>query len=275
MNMLRGRAARCWFVCAWIVFLLSARALAQDAYGLGTGTEGPYTATTLNDVVNRYAAVTGNSSGAVVPVNTTAGFAPGNLVMVWQVQGGPFSAGSSGAIDLASANVGHYELARISSVGATSLTLDHALVHSYGPGAQVVRIPEFTTVNVPAGTRIVAPPWNGSVGGIVAFVATGAVTVNGAIDVSGRGFRGGGRSNNYCHLACNCGQDSGPLNDPTCNEAARRGEGLDRMGFGTCGIGRLANGAGGGGSHNAGGGGGGNGGAGSVGGNAWCSSAQT
>ena len=47
-----------------------------------------------------------------------------------------------------------------------------------------------------SGGSITAPSWNGITGGIVAVSVSGTCTLNGDIDVSGKGFRGGVRDNN-------------------------------------------------------------------------------
>ena len=58
---------------------------------------------------------------------------------------------------------------------------------------QVVRVPTFASVTIPAGTSITAPAWNGRTGGIVAFSVRNDLAVFGSIDVTGKGFRGGPR----------------------------------------------------------------------------------
>ncbi|PZV16204.1 MAG: hypothetical protein DCF20_08665 [Pseudanabaena sp.] len=55
---------------------------------------------------------------------------------------------------------------------------------------QVVRVPQYSTSTLGSAT---SPFWNGSTGGIVVYDVAGNLNLNGgAIDVSGRGFRGGG-----------------------------------------------------------------------------------
>lgn len=50
---------------------------------------------------------------------------------------------------------------------------------------------EFRNVTVEAGATLTALPWNGASGGSLRIVATGTVTIDGAINLSGRGYRGG------------------------------------------------------------------------------------
>ncbi|MEM9936404.1 MAG: IgGFc-binding protein, partial [Bacteroidota bacterium] len=58
---------------------------------------------------------------------------------------------------------------------------------------QVVRIPRYNNLNVPAGATLTGSPWDGRRGGIVAAEVIGTMTINGIINMTGRGFRGGHR----------------------------------------------------------------------------------
>ena len=198
------------------------------------------------------------------------------MVLVFQTRGslGTLLPGSPIAVDLSARRVGKYELARVASVTATNVTLTHGLVNAYDANVtQVVTVPEYTTVNVAAGASLVAKAWDGTTGGVLAFLATGAVTNAGTIDVSGRGFQGG--------LAITSPQLGGGGGAPTGCEnlvnrpngggilagGAHKGESIDSTAFSTVttyttdervfGRGNVASGGGGGNCFNAGGGGGG------------------
>lgn len=56
--------------------------------------------------------------------------------------------------------------------------------------AQVVRVPHFQNVIIQAGGKLTASPWNGLSGGLIVFRAAGEVTVDGAIEGAGLGYRG-------------------------------------------------------------------------------------
>lgn len=56
---------------------------------------------------------------------------------------------------------------------------------------QVIRVPQYSDLTIESSASIVASEWDGDSGGIVAFDVLGTLTLNGAIDVSARGFRGG------------------------------------------------------------------------------------
>lgn len=236
---------------SWTIAFLAALAVpantwaSPDSYGLGDGHNGAFMASMPAQTINVYTALTAPASAGsrTLTVASTTGIAAGDLVLVWQVQGGPYASGTTGPLDLTAGPVGAYDLVRVASVSGTTLTLSTALQESYAAtGAQVVRVPEFTTVTVPSGTAITAPAWDGTTGGIVAFLARGAVNLEGAIHADGRGGRGGAVSENICNASCACAasDDVGSLDDPTCGQG-RRGEGLDRStsGYGpmACGVG--------------------------------------
>ncbi len=72
-----------------------------------------------------------------------------------------------------------------------TITLAQPLNANYVAGAQVRVVPQFTNVTISTGATYSAKPWNGSVGGILAFVANGTVNVSGVLSATGKGFRGG------------------------------------------------------------------------------------
>ena len=170
-----------------------------DNYGLGDRHHGAHTATP-SQVVNTYAAVTTAASpgATAVTVASATGIAAGDLVLVWQVQGGAYMSGAAGPVPLSADTAGNYDVARVTAVTGATLTIAPALTGTYAAvGAQVIRVPEYTTVNVPTGASLTAPAWNGATGGVVAFLATGRVTLAGAINANALGGRGGAASNNF------------------------------------------------------------------------------
>ncbi len=242
-----------------------------DTYGLGTGKDGALAPSAAGTVINAYAPLTapaapGDSS---ITVGTTTGFATNDLVMIMQMTGivpEPPSGGPS-PVDLTNDPVGRWELARLTGVTGSTMTLDVPLVNSYAANVtQVIRVPEYTTVTINFGRSITAPAWNGSTGGVVAFLANGQVTnlaPTGGIVVTGKGFRGGQP------VVDSSGTTGCTGLDEPAQAGARKGEGIaaTRYGPAQTGYGRVANGGGGGVCLNSGGGGGGNGGAGGQGGN--------
>ncbi|RKG67667.1 adhesin, partial [Corallococcus terminator] len=170
----------------------------SDPFFLGTGGS-HYTARNPDTVINDYAQVTKPvAAGASrIPVLSTQGFAAGDLVLVIQMQGmgSTLGEGNPFAIELTEGQVGTWELTRVERVHLDkeeALELKAPLVQSYAASVtQVVRVPEYEDITIPKGTSVVAREWDGSTGGVVAFVARGTVANHGLIDASARGFRGG------------------------------------------------------------------------------------
>ncbi|WP_224243423.1 adventurous gliding motility protein AgmC [Hyalangium gracile] len=251
------------------VFMCALPALAgEDIYGVGSGRNGPLTLGSGNSIINAYARMTAARSpgDTILAVNTTTGFGGGDLVMIIQTTGitpEPPSGGPAN-IDLSSSQVGRWELARLSGVTGTTMTMTQPLLYSYAAtGAQVVRVPEYTNVTVQGTAALIARPWDGSIGGVLAFLATGDVTISATLTVASRGFRGGQFVRDTT-ATLNCSGLDQPA--PT---GAQKGEGIavSRYGSSHTGYGRVANGAGGGVCSRAGGGGGGAAGVGGGGGN--------
>ena len=260
-----------------LLLLAPAAAWADDGFfGLGNGHDGvfpPGGPSPNPAVVNVYMSLVQQDNANQVTVDDASSLSNGDLVLLWQAGGlAAGSSGSSSAVTIAGTSVGQRELARVTNVnhGTQQLTLTSsdtaslALANTYFSGiTQVVRVPEFTTVTVASGA-IAAQSWNGSTGGIVAFLASGAVQVDGSINADGAGFRGGDKKlggipdNNTGCLS----KDLAPPDGQT------RGEGVGgsiAAGLDT-GFGNVANGGGGGDCSQTGGGGGGNAGKGGLGG---------
>ncbi len=251
-----------------LIFLSFDALSADDNVFLGNGHSGSSTVSVANIVVNVYSGLTANAPAGqnFVTISNTTGFASGDLVMVWQTAQSTSenTSTASAATDLTSQPVGRWEFARITGLTATKLTFSSTLKFAYSsPGAQAIKVPEYTSVTINAAGSIVASPWDGTSGGIVVFLATGTVTNNGTVSSVGRGFRGGIFSNDG---GATTGGSALDLLPPT---AGRKGEGvtINRFGATYGGRGTFANAGGGGSGFKSGGGGGGSVGAGGNGGN--------
>jgi len=145
---------------------------------------------------------------------------------------------------------------------------------------QVIRVPRFQ--NLTLNSNIETTAWNGKVGGVIAFVVSEDLNLNGyTINASGKGFRGGyqnvrpsGSSSNIITTTDNTlssGKGEGISGTPRFmwNGINAVDYGINWIGYmgGDYGRGAAGNAGGGGNIHNAGGGGGGNGGFGGIGGN--------
>ncbi|MCB9672318.1 MAG: hypothetical protein H6734_22770, partial [Alphaproteobacteria bacterium] len=253
-----------------------------DVYGTGTGIDG---ALNVNDTrtINAYAAVTAASAAGSsnVTVDSTAGFTVGGLVLVHRTRRNAFTSGNdaSPAIDISTADVGAYELARVTAIAGNVVTFDQPLLRGVEANrAQIVTVPEHTSVTVRPAGHIQASPWNGTKGGVVAFLANGVLDVRGEIETDGAGYRGGVFVNQGGTYGCSAlDYPNTDAADPNRNvRAGRKGEGLGvDFTADITGRGNRSSGAGGGNCHNAGGGGGGHRGRGGTGGNSWPGSIGT
>jgi hypothetical protein len=243
------------------------------------GVDGALTVNAANTVLNQYAVLATDAAAGASSISVTnvadltspahGALAAGDVVLILQAQGATIDQTDSAAYGTVSnlGNAGRYELVSVTGVQGNTIQLSTAcggLAHSYSAagGAQVVRVPQYTTLTVANGASVVAPAWNGQTGGVVALVAQTSINLNGPVDVSARGFRGGAVDN-----------DTDPSGAPfvtgfrsaASTFGAEKGESI--AGFqaaysnGRYGRGAPANGGGGGNGHNAGGGGGANGGA--------------
>ncbi len=239
------------------------------------GVDGALTVNTVNTVVNQYAvlgadaAVGANSIGVTAIGDLTSAtlgpLSAGDLVMIIQMQGATIDASDTAQYGTVTAlnNAGRYEIIGVAGTTGNTINLNTScggLKYAYTAAGhvQVVRVPQFTTLTVAAAGSITAPAWDGQRGGVVAVHAQSTVTLNGLVDVSGKGFRGGAAENN----SANPGSNVVVFRSAADTDGAEKGEGI--AGYqaayvnGRYGRGAPANAGGGGNSHNAGGGGGAN-----------------
>lgn len=153
---------------------------------------------TVNDLKSAMStsASTGQTS---INVYDPAGFQIGQEVLIVQVKG---------------AGAGNYEFAYLSAVVGNTLYLQSALMRSYTVDSlsrvQVIHVPHYRNVTVQSGGTLTADYWDGNRGGIVAFRASGTVSIAGSLSMNGGngqnalsdqggggiggGFRGGNNS---------------------------------------------------------------------------------
>jgi uncharacterized repeat protein (TIGR01451 family) len=198
--------------------LLARPALAASAC-TNPGKDGP--APSLSGVVNSYypgsgTASAGSTSVAVGAIDTSGGgsskaISAGDLVMIVQMQDADIStsndssyggsAPGQGMVALNGAGLYEYATVAPSYAGGSPVLLASPLVNTYrtqGVGAssgqrtfQVIRVPQYSSAVF--GGTINAAGWNGATGGVAVVDVAGQLSWNsGAIDVTGRGFRGGG-----------------------------------------------------------------------------------
>jgi Domain of unknown function DUF11 len=254
-----------------LVFLSSLLAASQ-AFAWQPGKDGAGNITGANTVVNTYYTVPGNlNSGATtVTLSSTAGLSVGDVLMIYQAQGATIDTSDSesyGSITSLN-NAGNYEFVNVLSVAGSTVTISDfcggGLLNNYTATGkiQVVRVPQYTTLTISGSGSIVATPWDGASGGIVAAFVQSTATIGGAgINVSGQGFRGGVIEQATSPVGANLVSSFRSTAD---TDGAEKGEGIagsqaDYDAQGRYGRGAPANGGGGGNGHNAAGGGGANG----------------
>lgn len=244
-------------------------------------------------IVNEYTDLTADASAGTATISVgnsnlnlngyfpvTGALSAGDLILIIQMQGvtmniddapigmgfdftWPSSDTDWGAI-LNYNNCGNYEFAEVMSVpSGTSIELRCGLQFDYTASGhvQIVRVQRYSDLTVTAAGQITAPAWDGTTGGIVAIEVENNATINGSIDVSSVGFRGGSLVGDNVTSAGN-GQWGGPMAD----DGAEKGEGVGGYHTEYDAVssrymkGAPANAGGGACGENAGGGGGGNGG---------------
>lgn len=250
------------------------------------GKDGAETISSAGVIFNRYSVVTATASagtntitvanitdldasniaGAANNPYTTAALKFGDLIMIIKMQGATINTTNALAYGTVTANnnVGVYELKTIIGTTGNVITVCNNLANTYTVGGtervQVVRIPRLSSLTINGGASLTCTAWSGSFkGGIVAVEVNGNTVINGSINVSGSGYRGGAVDNNT----------TGPPGtsnyvSTSSNDGGEKGEGIagyqtDYDAAGRYDRGAPANGGGGGVSHNSGGGGGANG----------------
>lgn len=177
---------------------LVAVVLSQTCAGFGDGSSGPLNVESGAVQINQAFALTRSAPAGATEVvldgaATGSMPAPGSLVALHQIQvQTPGGVGAPNLFSARSLNTGHVVFARVASTSGLTVVLTEPLPRGFvEPRAQLVTVPQYTTVNVAAGARLVAPAWNGTAGGLLVLVAQGDVRLDGALDARARGFRGG------------------------------------------------------------------------------------
>ncbi|HVO31903.1 MAG TPA: hypothetical protein VMV18_14250 [bacterium] len=231
----------------------------------GDGHSGPLTVATSQTVTPNTCHVALAASGTTIGVDSATGLTAGDAILVWQVQDDIAADNATTPLTVLG-SAGRFEVARIAQVSGTNVKTAAPLTGTYASAgtrtAQLCTVPEYTTVMVQTSGAIRATAWNGATGAVVAFFASGQVTIGGAVDAAGLGFRGGDAS----QLDTGANTDTETLTSTDPQAGGGKGEGLDARGFRNYARGNIATGAGGGNPQGGGGAGGGNGGAGGAGG---------
>ena len=177
---------------------------ADDDLLRGTGVDGPLTVSSSLDLSSSGFApswpVTAIAGATVVVAGDASALQAGDELIILNLHGS----------DAAQASVGTWEFASVGSASADTITLLLAVAGTFGEASNadlsdqaifVQRVPHFTELWVEATGRITTEAWTGSLGGVIALRATGAVVVEagGAIEADALGYWGGDTSDvNNC-----------------------------------------------------------------------------
>jgi hypothetical protein len=183
---------------------------------------GLVTIAAANQLINSYYPGTGNplmgqsslTVGTLDSRGSTTALAVGDLVLIVQMQGAELNTANSDsygngiaggpASGALSTNLyaGYYEYNTITGISGSTITFTYTLANSYYTQAftsstslrnyQVIRVPRYYDLTIDPGASVTAPAWNGSTGGVVVLDAVNTITLNGSVNVTGLGFRGGG-----------------------------------------------------------------------------------
>ncbi len=216
----------------------------------------------ISGIINSYTSVTA-ITGVNISVTSSVGFSVTGKVLIIQMKGAAINQTNTlsyGDI-LSYNNAGNYEYAIVTAINGNTITIQSPLCRQYTIAdlVQLITVPQFTNPTVTA--TLLAQDWNGTTGGVLVFDASGTVTLNADIDVSGNGFTGGAT----CLSGFGCSNTNFFLG---LGSGGVKGESIAQyIGGQEGGMGKIANGGGGGNPGNCGGGGGGNFGSGGIGGN--------
>jgi hypothetical protein len=191
----------------------------SPAFNPGTGADGDVTVqynTNINttslsagrscadggDAVNYNITAFPSSTTATLSATPSTGcLAVGDEVLIINLQG------TYTAMD----NVGNYETLEIANVSGTTITFKTAKKNYYGDGladdtnlgtststqrVMLQRVPNYRNLTVNSGVNFYPSTWNGVKGGVIFFRASVSANINGTIDVSGIGYRGGSAGGN-------------------------------------------------------------------------------
>ncbi|MCU0439968.1 MAG: Ig-like domain-containing protein [Raineya sp.] len=232
------------------------------------GKDGNRTIATTNTIVNQYTTLqTDVTAGAtqivvtdVTQLSNPTPIGRGDLILIIQMQGATITNTNDFTYGTISNynGAGNYEYAYVTGTIGNTIQLSCTLAQGYRVAGrtQIVRVPQYQTLTISAGASVTASAWNGTRGGIVAIYAQNIV-LDGSINVSNLGFRGGVLENTSANNQAN-------FVSTNANAGGEKGESI--AGFqteynalgGRFGRGAPANGGGGGNGNNAGGGGGAN-----------------
>lgn len=225
------------------------------------------TSNLLSGTINSYTPVT-LISGCSIEVSDASAFNLGNRVVIIQMKGAGIDTSNTANFGTISNlnSCGNYEFCHVSSISGNTIFLTAALQRTYDVTGSVQLIKVSQHSNATVTSPVTCPAWNGSSGGVVIIECSEILTFSDDIDVRGKGFALG----NVSPTGYNCPGSFDYFYPSTSYFGAEKGEGISTLSSSKRnGMGKRANGGGGGNNVNAGGGGGSNFGKGGNGGFSW------
>ena len=206
----------------------------------------------ISGIINKYSPVVDICNKNVVTVEDPQLFDVGNTVLILQMQGAQID--ESNTINFGNIkdikNAGNYEVNKIDRINGNTIKLKFELDNNYDIDGtvQLIYVPVFDSVSV---CNLSCLPFDGRKGGVLIFFSN-HTQIEGNIDLSGLGFRGG-----QVEHAPDIVQNFRSFFSANSLDGGKKGEGianyiLDKQ----YARGKQANGGGGGNNHNTGGGGG-------------------
>ncbi len=220
-----------------------------------------------SQTINAYAQVTAINGNMLTVANlneTFHSFLIGEKVIIMQMQDNVIGINTNNNANFGNLDniqsAGLYEITTIQARPNLTTIQVNQLVNNYNIcnncRVQLISFRKLGNQDFITTGNITGLPWNGNIGGVIAFEVPGTLILNHNINANGIGFRGGQRSNDWT-TAPGCRETPYIANNAN---YGFKGEGIYRVTNNTyrnC-RGRILNGGGGGNDHNGGGGGGGN-----------------
>lgn len=252
-----------------VIFFISFLLFSKNSFSQ-FGKNGALTINSANAILNEYAVLSVNANASqnqivvnnINDLNISSNLTCGDLIFIYQAQGASINNTNTNQYGniLSYGNAGLYELHHVVSLSGNTITLDAPLINAYFTSGhtQIIKVPQYSTLDINSLGSVTTPSWDGSKGGIVVIHSLDSIIVTGRINSTGKGFRGGiHRTSGYVYTGSQ-------YVSSVISHGGEKGEGIagstsdyDLIGGRYC-RGAAANGGGGGTNHNAGGGGGAN-----------------
>ncbi|MFT3907935.1 MAG: PKD domain-containing protein [Ferruginibacter sp.] len=155
----------------------------------------------ISGVINDYTPALGfDPCNNQLTVLNAAAFNPGDTVLLIQMKGAVIDSVNTTSFGTVTdyKNAGNYEYNFVQSKVGNVITFLNKLTHQYDIPAgrvQLIRVPYYNSTVVTS--TLTCLPWDGTKGGVLAFNVRDTLTLNADMDVSNKGFRGGGTGNAF------------------------------------------------------------------------------